>query len=49
MNTSTPTLLQDLSSYAEMPEGLLQYLELKFGDSTHQSENNVYQKRTEIA
>lgn len=49
VNTSTPMLLQDLSSYAELPEELLEYLEKRFSNLSRQSENDVYQQRTEIA
>ena len=39
VNTSALTLLQDLSSYAELPKELLEYLEVKFRDVTQESEN----------
>lgn len=38
VNTSALTLLQDLSSYAELPKELLEYLEVKFRDVTQESE-----------
>ena len=39
VNTSAPTLLQDLSSYAELPKELLEYLEIRFRAVTQQKEN----------